>query len=224
MTRLELTTAIYAYLHRGNFTTPVPNFDAVSTWIQLAEGDINLDMRARCMIRRATQPIEGQYIPLPCDYLEADDLRLSTGRHLTYMDRSHIGDLAQQQSNTTIIDPSVIYAPVPTGPRFFSVVGDLVEIWPYAADDPSGPYTVEMAYFASQSLGTDDTDTTDVLTALPGAYLWGALKYSAPFLRDDPRIDTWSAAYNAIVAKANLAKERAASAGSPIVQRYRRVG
>ena len=180
--------------------------------------------------------VDGQYIPLPCDYLEAEDVRLSTGRALVYRDRHAMGDLFQVQAGApasatglATADPVVLLPFRPNGPTYYSVVGDLMEIWPFEAppaDPPANyqPYALEMAYFAAQELGPDDTDTTAVLSKLPGAYLWGALKYSAPFLRDDARVETWAAAYAGIVAKSNLAKERAASAGSRIVQRFRSVG
>jgi|KBSMisStandDraft_5_1062788.scaffolds.fasta_scaffold00235_19 hypothetical protein len=234
MTRLELETSIYAYLHRANFRTPVANFDAVKSWVALGEQDVNLDLRARCMIRRVSQTVDAAYLPLPCDYIEAEDLRLSTGRQLVYRDRQQIGDMLQVQNGAPPVSgmpphPTVVLPYLPTGPLYYSVVGDLMELWPYAvptAPLPDGwqPTTLEMAYFQAQSLGPADTDTTPVLTALPGAYLWGALKYSAPFLRDDGRTETWANNYNAIVAKSNLAKERAASAGSRLVQSFRRVG
>ena len=234
MTRAELETAVYAYLHRASFRTPVPDFDAVKTWVQLGEADINLDLRARCMIRRTAQVVDGPYIPLPCDYIEAEDLRLSTGRELVYRDRQQIGDLLQVQNGAPTItgvpgDAAVVLPFLPSGPVYYSVVGDLLELWPYEAPPVNPPpnwvpYTIEMAYFAEQSLGPDPADTTPVLSKLPGAYLWASLKYSAPFLRDDGRVDTWAAAYSGIVAKSNLAKERAASAGSRIVQRFKRVG
>src|SRR5215831_9032490 len=117
MTRADLQAAILSYLHRATLRTPVTGFDAVDSWIAFGEGDINLDLRARLMIRRTGQVADGQYVPLPCDYLEMEDLRLSTGRQLVYRDRQSIGDLRQAQTG-----PPPLGAPLtlelPSGPLY----------------------------------------------------------------------------------------------------------
>ena len=105
MTRYELQQSIYAWLHRANFRSPVPDFDAVPTFITLAEQDINLDLRARPMIKRAVQIADEQYVPLPCDYLEAEDVRLSTGGELLWMDRSEIGNYRQRGAGNVVTLP-----------------------------------------------------------------------------------------------------------------------
>jgi hypothetical protein len=235
MNRSQLQNSVYAWLHRVNFRSPVPDFDAVPTFVDLAEQDINLDLRARCMVKRATQLADGPYVPLPCDYIEGVDIRLSTGRELLYRPRAQMGDLRQVQTQGAWPldpDPSTVTLPwgAPSGgPRFYAIVGDLMELWPYAPPpDPMPanwtPYSVEMAYFATQQLGPDDTDTTAVLQSYPGAYLWGSLAQSAPFLRDDPRIATWQGLYQSIVFRANAALERGKSQGSRLVARFRSVG
>ena len=235
MTRAGLTNSIFAWLHRVNFRSPVPDFDAVPTFIDLAEQDINLDLRARCMVKRGTQIVDGPYVPLPCDYLEAIDIRLSTGRELLYQPRARMGDLLQTQTQggwPVDVDPGAAMLPwssPPGGPRYYSVAGDLMELWPYAAppDPPPDnwtPYSVEMVYFAKQTLGPGDDDATDVLGAFPGVYLWGGLVQSAPFLRDDPRIATWQGLYQSLVFRANATMERGNSQGSRLVARFRSVG
>jgi hypothetical protein len=231
MNRLELSNAILAWLHRAALRTPVPAFDAVPTFIQLAEQEINLDFRTRAMIRRAAQVADGQYVPLPCDYLEAEDVRLATGRELTWRPRAEMGNLRQVQTGggpePVVVVPGIIA--LPGGPLYYDVIGDLMELWPYEPppDPPPDaylPYTIELAYYAGQALGPADTDTTPVLTQLPGAYLYGALLQAAPFVRDDQRVKQWADAYASIKGRANNASERAKSAGSRLVQRFRRVG
>ena len=235
MTRYQLQQSVYAWLHRASFVSPVPDFDAVPTFIDLAEQDINLDLRARCMVKRASQVADGAYVPLPCDYLEGADIRLSTGRQLTYRPRAEMGDLLQVQTQAgwpLDVDPWNVMLPwsaPPGGPRFFSIVGDQMELWPYVEppDPPPDnwqPFTVEMAYYAEQQLGPDNKDTTAVLETFPGAYLWGGLVQSAPFLRNDERVATWQGLYQSTIFRANAANERAKSQGSRLVARYRSVG
>ena len=158
----------------------MPDFDAVPTFLALAEQDINLDLRARCMVVRATQLADGQYVPLPCDYLEGDSVRLMDGRELLYAPRGQMANLRALQVHGYYSAGGPLYGAggpypyggPPGGPRYFDVVGDLMELWPYEAPpDPPPPdlhpYVVEMAYFRRQTLGPLDTDTTDVLIKLP---------------------------------------------------------
>jgi hypothetical protein len=230
MIRSALETAIYAYLHRASFRSPVPDFDAVKTFVQLAQEDINGDLRARCMIERGIQPVDGRYLPLPCDYIEATDIRWAAADptaypqsgELTYSPRSAVATIAGR--------PAAYSYASSGGPLYYDVVGDMMEIWPFpAAADPTAPpaapaYSIEMAYFARQDLGPNPTDTTPVLSELPSIYLWGALSKSAPFLRDDDRVAVWQANYVSAVARANIGQERARTQGSRLVQKFRRVG
>jgi hypothetical protein len=233
-TRADLEQGIFSWLHRAALRSPIPGFEAVPTFITLAEDEINLDLRARCMVQRVVQPVDSHYMPLPCDYVEAIDLRLGEnsqgwgGRELTYAPRRDMG--ARMQGNGVhayvMTDPrSTAYA-WPGGPCNYCIVGDTIELMPRPPDPlPAGwiPYTVEMSYYARQELGPDPDDTTAVLTTYPAIYLFGALVKSAPFLRDDERAAGWLATYQGLIFRANAEHERARTQGSRIVQRYRRI-
>jgi len=233
-TRAELETAILGFLHRGSFRSPVA-FNAVPSFVSLGEGEINLDLRARCMVQRAVQTVDAPLLPLPCDYLEALDIRLGDmadaygGRELRYQPRREMGDLraAGAAGSWAYVDPRSSAYTIGGGPQYYSIVGDQLEIWPFAAP-PVPPqagwpvYSIEMSYYARQELGPDPADTTAVLTAYPAAYLYAALVQSAPFLREDGRLQTWTALYQAEIFRANAEHERARHQGSRIVQQYRR--
>lgn len=223
-----------SWLHRAALRSSVPDFEAVPTFITLAETDINLDLRARCMVQRVVQTIDSHYMPLPCDYVEMMDLRLGEnsrgwgGRELIYAPRRDMG--AQMQGSGVqayvMTDPrSTAYA-WPGGPSNYCVVGDTIELMPRPPSPlPAdwAPYSVEMTYYARQELGSEPDATTSVLTTYPAIYLYGALVQAAPFLRDDERTAGWRETYQGLVFRGNAEHERARTQGSRIVQRYRRI-
>jgi hypothetical protein len=225
MTRGELQTAVLSWLHRANFRSAVPDFDAVGNFISLAEQDVNLDLRARCMVVRTEQPIDaGPQIPLPCDYIEGFRIGLVGGGELLYEPSARIGE---GDVYLAYAEPEAITYASSGPPRSYTVIGDIMEIRPWSAPPdplPAGwmPWTVRLDYYARQSLGPNLTDTTRVLTNYPGVYLYGALLQAAPFLRDDSRLATWQTNYQSTIFRANAEHERARSQGSRLVARYGR--
>jgi hypothetical protein len=247
MNRAQLNAAILAWLHRASFSTPVANpFDVVTGFIALAEEDMNTRLRARCMVIRASQQIDGQYTTLPCDWLEPVDIRLANGgppidiatRYQTanaYW--QHTAGLTGANAPEGFgIDYMPILNPpaIPWGdgqPRSAAVVGSEIEWSPFPSLDPNAPPgatpiwpVAEMAYYQRLNLGMEDTDTNNVLSTYPACYIYGALIQSAPFLRDDSRVPVWKQFYDNAVVGANAEHERSRSGqGQRIVQRYRRM-
>lgn len=235
-----------AWLHRASLRTPVANdFDAANGFVALAEQDINERLRARCMVIRTEQQIDQQYTTLPCDFLEIFDMRLANGGPpLDYVPRYVAANvLWQKTTNSPPANLQAGFAPdfypilnppaYPWGdgtPRKYSIVGGEIEWSPFPSWDPKtqGPAppnwpVAEMSYYQRCALGLNDTDTNPVLSTYPAIYLYGSLVQSAPFLRDDSRVQTWANLYEAAVVGANNEHERARTAGSRITQTYRRL-
>jgi hypothetical protein len=229
--RLQLSTAVMAWLHRLAFRSPVADFDAVGTWVTLAEQDMNMRLRARCMITRVSQPVIGQYTPLPCDFLEAYDVRLENGPELKYQPRGMMANARWARILNVPGDPAWSgYSPpsIPWNngqPNFYSIVGGEMELSPFPDAGNPAPQlpNLQLAYYQRQELGSADTDTTAVLTQYPAIYIYGTLVQSAPFLRDDPRVATWSGLYEAEINGANSEGERARWQGTRLQQRYARL-
>jgi hypothetical protein len=95
--------------------------------------------------------------------------------------------------------------------------------FPDGTDPTNTGFPVELAYYQRQTLGPNDGDTTAVLTTYPAIYLYGCLIQAAPFLRDDSRVGTWGQLFTNAVNGANAEHERSRSAGSRLVQRYKRL-
>ena len=242
MNRAQLRMAIMAWLHRATLRTPfAPDFDATAGFIALAEQDMNERLRARCMVTRATEEMDGQYTPLPCDYLEMFDLRMAGGGPpITYVPRDQAAAaLYNRTSGGRSRDGQAGYVsdavyppsnPWGTAKQHYSIVGEAIE-WVPAPVPPTQTDgqpiqwpAAELAYYQRLNLGMDDTDTNKVLTTYPACYIFGSLIFSAPFLRDDSRVAVWQTAYDNAVVGANTEHERSRTQGSPITQRYRRIG
>jgi len=245
MNRSQLVLSIMAWLHRTTFRTPVSDaFDATAGFIALCEQALNDTLRARCMVVRATQPVEGQYATLPCDYLEMLDARIIGGPPLTYIARADAAQAIYAQVSAspgngwqggTQLPPDWTPQLTPPAypwngglPRNFSIVGGEIEFSPFPIPNPNLPPgqlpnfpLCEMAYYQRISLGMDDDATNNVLSTYPAAYIYGSLIQSAPFLRDDGRVKLWSDMFSAAVTSANIEHERSRSQGGRLVQRFR---
>lgn len=240
MNRAQLRLAILAWLHRGNLTTPVSStWDPTLAFTALAEQDINEKTRARCMVIRTSETITGQYLTLPCDYLEMVDARIGGGGpELLYMPRADTASAIYGHTTQAPGDPTFSgYAPdyypsvdpnsVPWNngqPKYFSVIGSQIEFVPFPDSTGTTPsYPIELAYYQRQALGPNDTDTTAILTSYPAIYIYGCLIQAAPFLRDDARVQVWGGLYQNAWMGANAEHERSRTQGSRLRQRYRRL-
>ena len=245
MNRAQLKLAIMAWLHRASFRTPVADpFDATAGFIALAEEQINAKLRARCMVARVSEPVTGQYLTLPCDYLEHLDARIQNGPPLIDIPRADAAGALWRHAMSTNNDGLPAeglypdYTPIINPPDWpwnnglpqgFTIVGNEMEFSPFPEWDPASgtPEPVwpvcELAYYQRQNLGPDDTDTNIVLTTYPGVYIFGSLVEAAPFIRDDGRVKLWQDKFNDAVAGANAEHERARTAGGQLRQRFKRL-
>lgn len=186
----ELKTEIASFLDRDDLTTQV------DTFIDLAESRHKRDVRFREILTRSTLAVaqSDRYISLPSDFLDLKDLRLlipsvtSGRRYYPDFEQLSIDELTKISINDEY------------RPCAFSVHGDGIEL-NSAADQA---YTLEIFYYKVMA-DLDDTDTSNELLAkAPEVYLWGALSASAPWLRDDERIQLWETLYQQAVDSLNI--------------------
>jgi hypothetical protein len=175
----SLQAAVTEYLARDQDATLIAR---IPTFIQFAEAKINRQLFVRQMEKRSTAltdttSSEPEFISLPSDFQSMRRVRLSgvPGKPClefksgTQMDeyRFGISDLSGQ-------------------PRYFTVFGGEIELAP----TPDRNYTVEMIYRTSiPPLGMNADNWLLVLA--PDLYLYGALLESAPYIKEDGRIQTW---------------------------------
>jgi hypothetical protein len=71
-------------------------------------------------------------------------------------------------------------------PLFFTIFGTEIELAP----TPDAIYTIEMVY-RSNIPALVSNETNWLLDLAPDAYLYGALLESAPYIKEDARIQVW---------------------------------
>jgi hypothetical protein len=175
----SLQSAVTEYLARDQDTTLIAR---IPTFIQLAEAKFNRQLLVRQMEQRSTALVdldssEPEFISLPADFQSMRRVRLSsvTGKPCLAF-----------KSGTQLDEYRFGTSDVPGRPRYFTVFGDEIELAP----TPDAAYTLEMVYRKNiPPLATSDPNW--LLGLAPDLYLYGVLLESAPYIKEDGRIQTW---------------------------------
>jgi len=168
-----LQSSIASWLHRSDLTSTIPDL------VTLADNRINNDLRHRAMETTQPSTIAAGVIAVPTNYIELKDAYISSTTPFINLDRK---------------TANWIYDKYPTRaadntPKFIAREGTNFIFGPF----PDAAYTVTLDYynrFPALSAGVNS-----VFTSYPGLWLWAALSESAPFLKDDKRVQTWEAKY-----------------------------
>jgi hypothetical protein len=180
----SLQSAVTEYLARDQDATLISR---IPTFVQLAEAKFNRQLFVRQMEQRATAladlgSSEPEFISLPADFQSMRRVRLSSvaGKpNLSF------------KSGTQLDEYRFGISDVAGQPRYFTVFGDEIELAP----TPDAAYTVEMVYRRNiPPLAANDPNW--LLTLAPDLYLYGALLESAPYIKEDGRIQTWGLGFS----------------------------
>lgn len=203
-TYAELQAEIALWLNRQDLTAQIPTF------IRLVEAQVERQLRVGDMVKRSYATLGDQYIALPTDYLSVRNMQLNVTpvRQLEYMTMGQLDGVRARNGN------------VAGEPLYYSVVGNAFEVAP----QPDDSYEVEIVYYAQIPRLSDQVTTNWLLTKHPDIYLFGALMNAAPYLENDDRIGTWSAAFGQVLEDIRLADERGTSSGSPLKARIKPYG
>lgn len=177
-----LQSAAIEYLAREGDATLIAR---VPTFIQLFEAKMNRMLFIPQMEKRSTATVntastEPEFIALPGDFQSMRTVRLSgvTGKpRLSFMTPTQLEDYRYSIDNVT------------GQPIYFSVFGDEMELAP----TPNEDYTLEVIYRSYIPALSDSNTTNWLLTLAPDLYLYGTLLESAPYIKEDGRIQTWAA-------------------------------
>jgi hypothetical protein len=169
----DLQASIANWLRRADLTAVIPDF------ITLAEAQINRRLRVRRMVAHAALTIDAEFVAVPADFAGAKTIEVATApvRDLQYVTTEQ---MAQRQTRTNAGCP----------PSCYTVVGGQFRFYP-----ATFPYSASLTYWQRVPSLSDLAPSNWLLETSPDAYLYGALLQSAPYLRADPRIDTWSGLY-----------------------------
>lgn len=176
----SLQAAVTEYLARDQDTTLIAR---IPTFVQLAEAKFNRQLFVRQMEQRATALVdpgssEPEFISLPADFQSMRRVRLSSVAGKPCLSFKSGTQLDEYRFGTSDIAGQ---------PRYFTVFGDEIELAP----TPDAACTIEMVYRRSiPPLAANDQNW--LLTLAPDLYLYGALLESAPYIKEDGRIQTWA--------------------------------
>jgi len=188
-TYAELKTAIADFLNRDDLTSVSADF------ITLAEADINRRVRHWRMEKRSTAQLDTQYSAMPADFLEALRFYITSG------DTSPLELISQFE----MVDQRHRTGDATGKPQYYAVTAGEFEVYP----TPDSTYTAELYYYARTTALSDSNTTNWLLTYFPDAYLYGSLVHSAPYLKDDPRIQVWAALYQSAIDGINQSSDSA---------------
>jgi hypothetical protein len=170
-----LQTSVGDFLNRADLYASVPDF------ITLAAAQMNRRIRCAEMITSTTLTVSTLAAALPADFngMVAFELPSGSGNPLRYVKPEEVRSLRQG-----------IYASAGT-PVVWSIAGFNVETAPV----PATSFICPMLYYARLPVLSASVTTNWLLTKHPDAYLYGALMQSAPYLKDDARIEAWGKLY-----------------------------
>ena len=192
-TYAELKTSIADFLNRDDLTS------VIDTFIDLAEADLNRQVRHWRMERRSTAVLDTQYSALPNDFLEPVRLQITgtNNYRLELMSNSDLMDY-RERDNTT------------GRPKYYAIVDGTIEVFP----TPDQQYTLEMVYYSRVNDLDASTTSNWILQYHPDAYLYGALSHSAPYLGEDARAAVWSALHKNAISGINMDNDGARHGGA----------
>ena len=197
LTYTTLQTQIASFLNRDDLTAQIPTF------IELAEAEMNRDLRHWKMEKRAEATFNERYEPLPTDWLETKRISIGGDRQLDLMSQARMLDLRERGGN------------VAGKPRYYALSSAQIEFYP----TPDGDYSGSMIYRSRIESLSGSVSSNWVLADAPDVYLYGSLKHSAPYLQEDPRLAVWEGMYAKAVATLNARSKEAEYSGTGLAIR-----
>lgn len=179
----SLQEAVVEYLARDQDAVLIAR---IPSFIQMSEAKFNRTVFVRQMETRSgtltdITAAEPEFIALPADFQSMRRMRLPgvTGKpNLEFMSGVQMEEYRLKTGN------------VAAQPQYFTIFGSEIELAP----TPDANYALEMIYRANiPPLATNGTNW--LLTLAPDLYLYGALMESAPFIKNDARLQTWGSGF-----------------------------
>jgi hypothetical protein len=198
-TYAELQSAIADFLDRDDLTSAIPTF------IYAAEKQMEKEIRHPRMMRRSEGQIDSRYSPVPPTWLETIRLHIS-GVNSYRLELTSLDDMLQLRER---------YNGVAGRPTHYAHFGENIEVFP----NPDAEYDIELMYYEKLPVLSNTNTSNWLLEVAPEAYLYGALVHSAPYLKDDARLQVWGSLYAGAVAGVNKQAEKARYGGSGLRMR-----
>lgn len=197
-----LQTAIADFLNRDDLASVIPTF------IRLAESRIDRDLRHWRMEKRSLADLDAQYSAIPADLLQPIRIQILDGATGEISPVSTAQMLQMRGDREDQAGRPVHYALTSGG----------LELFP----TPDGTYSTSLVYYARVPALSVSNTTNWLLTEAPDVYLYGALVHTAPYLKDDARIQVWEALFAQGVDRLNASSDGAKYGGTGLVMKTRR--
>lgn len=200
MTYTELKNQIADFLNRTDLDAAIPTF------IALSEAQTERQLRVRQMLATATITIDSELETLPSDFLETRSLVLNTN--------------PVRALNFRTIDSMAMFKasnPQQGTPTDFTVIGSNFQLLPA----PDTSYSATLTYYQSIPRLSNTVASNWLLDKAPDIYLYGALINSAPYLKEDARIQTWATYYQGAIDALSTEDDRASTASAGLKARAR---
>ena len=195
-TKAELKTAAANWLNRSDLT------DRLDEFIELAEASLNRNLRTRDMLVRTTTTASAQYIGLPADFLEMQNIELtstSPPKRLIYATSDRSDDIRWQKDNTTGI------------PIYYTIEGDAIQLMP----TPDADYTLQINYYKTLPAMSDSGDNW-LLVSHPDIYLYSVLMQASPYLMDPESAQVWDGLLARAMQELQMSDEASKYAGGTL--------
>lgn len=207
-TYAQLQTAIAEWLGRdtdASIIARAPDF------IALCEAKLNRDLRCYQQEKRATAVVdtasaEPQYITLPSDFQTMRRFRITSvsGRpKLSYLSGVQAEEFIEKSGD------------VSGRPEFYTIFGTEIEL----IRRPDDAYTMEMVYRANIPALSVSNTANWLLTLAPDLYLYGSLLETAPYIKEDARIQTWATGFSYALGSVNQLSMDATYNAGPLSMR-----
>jgi hypothetical protein len=183
MTYAEFKAFVTTFLWRDGDTVLTNNLDNL---IKMANAELNRVFKVEDRTITATTPVTDNTATVPSDYREMRSLSLTDVGPMTYL-------TPLEFSRQDVINAGRQRLPI------FTVSNDLILL---SGDfSPENPGEMTMVYYANIP-DFAVTDTSWVADDYLDVYAYCVLKQSAPFLREDDRLQVWTSAYGAALQSA----------------------
>jgi len=198
----ELKSSVADFLNRDDLTSAIPSF------IRLAESRIDRELRHWRMEKRSTAQLDTQYSAIPADFLQPIRLQITDGP------TSEVAPISTAQMLQLRGDRNDRVG----RPTNYALTAGGIELYP----TPDITYNASLVYYGRVPALSSTNATNWLLTEAPDAYLYGALVHSAPYLKDDARIQVWEALFALSLNALNTSSSDAKYGGSGLVMKPKR--
>lgn len=190
----DLQSSIAGWLNRTDLTSVIPDF------VRVAEARIATSLRIRRQVANTTLTCTAgvQSVTLPTDFLEAENLTLST---------------TSPPAPLSVVTPEIMDRKYPAGyqtgqPVVYCYLGNTIQLGP----TPDAAYVISLDYYQRLDLATSSTNW--LMTNYPMVYLAASMVEACLYTRDDAGVQLWDARYTAEVKRMQDADDEALRSGS----------